>query len=43
LSDIHGWSGADPTEGEQPREHLRRDVGLFGTKNYDIEQKTASR
>jgi hypothetical protein len=42
LSNIHGWSGTDPDEGGQPREYLRRDFGLFGTKNESIEQKNGS-
>jgi len=40
LSDFLGWSGTDPAKGDQPREHLRRDVDLLGTKKKDdIEQK----
>jgi hypothetical protein len=39
LPDNHCRSEADPTEGYQPLEHLRRDVGLFDTQNDSIGQK----
>jgi hypothetical protein len=39
LSDFLGWSGTDPAKGDQPREHLRRDVDLLNAKNDDIEQE----